>query len=173
MLDPMVLVTAAGSLAATAAAIAAWRATTATRRAAEGQLLSNLLAEYASEQMRDALRLLVAWHGQHGPTKGAMLWMELLGSGDLAARDLDSARRIVSHFFSRIAQLHRAQALSCDSMREICDLSGLGIYFLVNEGLERALSPDYLTWPFHHLKAACLKFGVHHEILVPATRISN
>src|SRR5438132_1272380 len=113
--------------------------------------------------MANALRMLGGWRNDHG-TNFAEDWKTARDAKDPLALQVDSSRRMVSHFFFRIASLHRAKMIGPQSMRELSELDGLGIYFRVNEALERTINPNYHRWPFEDLKTTSAKFGKDYPV---------
>jgi hypothetical protein len=96
------------------AAGGAWWSAYNTRLAAEGQLFFELMREYESEKMYDALNDLGNW-GREGKrcltdkelSEKAREWKNELDKVNKQARKLDLARRRVSHYFSNVLLLKR------------------------------------------------------------------
>ena len=171
-IDSMLAFNALSSLAAALAVSAAWRSVVVTRRAAEGQLLLMLLTEYSRPEMANSLRILGAWRNDHDANYAAA-WKAARDAKDPAALQLDAARRMVSHFFFRIACLRRAKLIGSSSQRELCELDGLGVYFRVVEGFEEVINLNYSRWPFAMLKELCVKFNKNYGVHPSAPQLPS
>ena len=120
----------AASVAATVAALAAvasWRAVRANQKAFEGRLLSDLMGEYASEGMGEALDALGRYF--RNPNVG---------------RPEDGQRRRVSHYFQKVHRLREARLISERFARRAID-RGQAIFFLKMEQLERDIHREQIV----------------------------
>jgi len=129
--------------AAATAAIGAFLSARATRIAAQGQLFSNLLTRYSSEDMREAL------------LKMGELYKARLKDGDRVFRErvktivgnrskaksskgIDSCRRQVSHFFQTVLRLYEnKETIDKAFFQHICkSCSGFKLLYAVVEHFE-------------------------------------
>jgi hypothetical protein len=130
----------AGAVFTAASAFGSLLAARATKRAAEAQILLDLLNDYAAPDMTDALRILIVWHGQHKePFTAAAQWKRDLKAGDPGAQDVDRARRRVTSYFYNADQLREARLISKAILRRAADKSGLAVLVLVLPALERQI----------------------------------
>lgn len=113
--------TTIAAVAASLAAIASWRAVRGNRKASEGKLLSDLLNEYAHEEMRKALEA-VRSH------------LDIPSENDLKG----GQRRMVSHYFQKVHRLREARLISEKFVRHAVDAGQVAL-FLRMEPLEREL----------------------------------
>ena len=151
-MDAMTFWTAVTALGTLTAGFFAWRAAVASGRAAEGQFLSQLLAEYRSEEMLDALRQLKGWHNAHGDEFAAK-WLASLKAHDGLAQTVDLARRAVNSFFFQVYTLHRAKALSSNTLAVVVELPGALLYLDTVQKLEEQLNPHYDRRPYSLIAA--------------------
>ena len=139
---------AIGTLAFTAIiAFASWRAAAASRQSAEAakksseaQLLSQFLNEYASEEMREALR----WLRDVEVKKPEVLSLspEIIQTRPTLWQIADSEqRRRVHYYFKRAYRLHEHGFLSVRSLELIIDSNGYRLLFDVVKPLSLAVNP--------------------------------
>jgi hypothetical protein len=139
--DWMLIATVATAVFAAVAAVAALCAARETRRAAEAQVLLNVLTDYAAHDMSDALRLLRDWYTKD--TKGfAEKWKVDFDNRVPEAMEIDRARRRVTSYFQNLDQLHRQKVISPGTWGAAVDKSGLAVFLVVGQSLERRLSPE-------------------------------
>ncbi len=126
------LVTAPG-----VSAVAAWTALIvsiltlrANRHAFLGKLLSDLLDEYATEKMREAM-VVISEH-QDEPGKPA---------------PTEPQRRMVSHYFQKLYTLWKAGTISEPFAKQTIS-KGQAVRFLGLERIERSINPNYDRGPF-------------------------
>ena len=121
-----------------AAALATVKEAAAARRA---ELFLQLSGEYASEEMHESL-VLLAWRKRSSPSSEAMRsgYVEevrrSLATGEVA--DWDKARRKVSRFFLRAADLARAGLLDRLELARLVRRSGLELYLTTVIPLDEA-----------------------------------
>jgi len=136
----MTIATVATAIFAAVAAVGAVCAARATRTAAEAQILLDLLKDYATQDMSDALRTLRGWYAKD--RKGfAARWKADLTDRIPVAIAVDHARRRVTSYFLNVDRLHRAKLISRDTWRAAVDKDGLAVLLVVGQELERRLNP--------------------------------
>jgi hypothetical protein len=79
-----------------------------TRRAAQANLLSQLLSEYASPEMQEAIRSLHRWRRAH-PHDFVDSFIDLLNRQDPLGDQLDGYRRYTYRYFHKIRSLCQAR----------------------------------------------------------------
>lgn len=139
-MDPYVEL--AGVLAAAAAAWAAFRAAKAAeaasneaRRATQAEVVSRLLDEYASAEMLKAVAGVLAWDGTEiGVDTG-----------------VDRQRRLVSHYFQKVARLGETGLLEGDLVRVVVSEQQVALFCGVIERMESSVRPEYDRSPFDWL----------------------
>lgn len=128
---------------AAAGALGAWAAARATKRAAEGQILLELLSEYATPEMAEALVTLRAWK----VVKGEAFASEWATARDEpAGQAVDRARRYVTSYFQNTDQLWQIGLISKRTTRAAVDKAGLAVLLYVCVPLERKLNPRVNSW---------------------------
>src|SRR6266851_3753900 len=134
-----------------AAAVAAWLAASAasaatqdskvaandSKKAAQAELFSTLMAQYGSPEMGEALRVLTAWQKSGQPAFGSppsfaenvVAWAKIAASASpsSAALQLHQHRRRITYFFSVVDQLLREGQLEEGFASDIQDLSGTNL----------------------------------------------
>lgn len=141
-------------LCAAVAAVGAWVAAFATKRAAEGQVLLILLMDYGSPDMEEAVRALRFWREQHGEDF-ASDWELDLARGDADAVAVDRARRRVSSYFQNVDELWQRGLISQSTARAAADRAGLAVLINIGAPLERKLSPRVNLGFVRRLRALC------------------
>jgi len=141
-------------LLAAAAAIGAWAAAWATKRAAEALILFDLVNYYATEEMTEALRTLRAWREQHGD-EFADRWELAMATGDPAAAAVDRARRRVTAYFQNADELWQSRLISKSTARVAVDKAGLAVLINVCGRLERRLDPQVNLGFIRRLRTLC------------------
>lgn len=141
-------------LFAAAAAIGAWAAAWATKRAAEAQILLDLLNDYATPEMAEALRTLRSWQEQHGD-EFADNWELGMATSDANADAVDHARRRVSAYFQNVDELWQNRLISRNTARAAVDKAGLPVLINVCGPLERRLNPRVNLGFMRRLRALC------------------
>jgi hypothetical protein len=141
-------------LFAAVAAIGAWAAAWATKRAAEGHVLLSLLTDYAGADMEQALRTLRFWREQHGE-EFASEWELGVARGDSEAVAVDRARRRVSSYFQNVDELWQKSLISQSTARAAADKAGLAVLINVCAPLERKVSPRVSLGYVRRLRALC------------------
>jgi len=137
-----------------AAAVAAWIAAKDSKRAAQAGLFSQLMAEYGSPEMGDALRELTAWHkgGQpgfqatfrpiHAPSFQENLegWARSTASlhPSEEALKLHQYRRRITYFFSVVDRLVREGELGGGFARDLQELTGTNVLCTIVLPMEEA-----------------------------------
>ena len=154
--------TIVGGVGAAVAGIAAWfsacyarKAAKLTQKAAEGQLLLNILEGYRLEKMKESLRLLRSWQRKHASSEFEKQWKLCFDKGDEEAIQVDEARRYVTMYFWRVFRLFRAKYVSEEFVRNACHNDGIEVLFQVIEPLARELDSQYDRTLFEELRRIC------------------
>ena len=157
--------TAAGAVGA---AIGAWRTAVVTRRAAVGVLVNDLLKEYKTVPLRDALRRLEP----HANDVGTWVesWWERQGAHDAEAQNDEDARYLINGFFNRVADLERAGLLTGSAVRLLVQQRGINIWYGVVEPMTKKLDPNIADSPFEVLRKRWLKHGYLQPLAHPGVR---
>ena len=108
----------------------------------EGLLLNNLLRDYSSPEMLEAIRVLVDWKEKNGESF-ADKWIKLAEQGNPDTLTVDKARRMVSHYFRRAITLYNGGYVSKSFLKAVCSSSSTGIIFDIVLPLELALNPSF------------------------------
>lgn len=138
------------ALAAAGAFFAAW----ATKRAAEAQVLLELLNDYAMPEMAEALRTLRAWRAVKGEAF-ASEWELTMARNESAAEAVDDARHRVSSFFRNVDELCQIGIISRRTARAAVDKPGLAVLITICAPLERRLDPRVNLGFVRRLRALC------------------
>lgn len=152
--DIALLLTAVSAFGAVGAAIGAHLSARATRNAAEGQLVSAFLNEYASPEMLRYLRILRIWESKQGD-KFEEKWRKALESADDKALEVDQARRYVKSYFLKALRLYESSYVTEAFLKQIASVDGINIMYDIVEPLERALNPAYDKERFEKLRKLC------------------
>jgi hypothetical protein len=135
------------ALSTAAAATAAFLAARATRRTTEAQLFSQLMSEYASPEMGKALRHLREAHRgwandpQNRPLEQLVdAWAKKQASSGASGDPLDSARRLVAHFFQKATRIIDEELVRGGLRDELLSLNGTELVHDIVIPLERALA---------------------------------
>jgi len=131
-------------------AVAAMCAARATRDATRAELVVNLLDQYASTEMHEALAELKPW--QEKSKQAIIEDFSRLETEDFARyADLDHAGRTVSHYYYKVATLFEEQYLQREDAEVVASKDQVRDYLRVIEPLEKAKNPDYSTHTFRTL----------------------
>ena len=140
-----------------ATAVAAWvsahqakRAVRETHRDTQAQLVASLLDAYASEEMLDACVELERWRSKEG-ARFAEKFRKLRIEDYDNIRQLDRARRRVSHYFQKVCTLYTSGLLDETLVRIAASRQQVMFYREVLEPLEAAVSPEYDSSSFDTL----------------------
>jgi hypothetical protein len=144
------LVVLLAALAAVGAFFAAW----ATKRAAEAQVLLELLNDYAMQEMAEALRTLRAWQAVNGDTF-ANEWELMMARNEPASAAVDDARHRVTSFFRSADGLWQVGMISRRTARAAVDKPGLAVLITICAPLERKLDPRVNLGFMRRLRALC------------------
>lgn len=135
------------ALATAAAAFGARSSAVATKRAVEAQLFSQLMSEYSSPAMAEAILVLKtnerAWRTDSGGQTFEQLiarWADRIGRGLPSDDPINNARRRVAHFFWKAARLIEEGLLTGGLREAIQDLNAKDIVYDVVIPLEEALA---------------------------------
>jgi hypothetical protein len=115
----------------------AFVAARATRRAAEAQLLRDMIEQYASPTMNEALRTLASWWELHGEAF-ARVWSEQRDFGP--AMKVNEARRLVASYYEGADRLHQSSLITKSTLIAAVDNVGLGILINIIAPLEREIN---------------------------------
>lgn len=134
---------------ALATAIAAWRAATASRTTAEatlkawhGQLLTDLLDDYAAEDMLVAMDTLRAWRMDKGK-EFAREFKRQRDARSEAVNPVNQSRRRVAHYLYKVYRLSTAQLLDDGGLRAAMPGSTAEFCCEIVEPLEAGVRPNY------------------------------
>ena len=109
------VLTALVAVATWMAARAARKSASATRRASEGDLFSDLIDEYTNEASVDHIRRIVRWRKTHEPDF-QNIWLSALRDGSHPLNDeaekVERSRRVLHAFFSKVIELLETGFLS-------------------------------------------------------------
>ncbi len=152
------ILTATSAVGALCAALASAYSARQTRLASEGQLFSDLYAEYGRPEMLKALRILRNWKSEKG-YEFEVVWKNSLDSRNREAGEVDEARRHVKAYFMRAVRIYQAGYVSKRFVREVCSVDGINILYDVVEPLEYALNPAFDGSKFELLRKICGRYG--------------
>ncbi len=159
------------------AAEATEKTTAATKKVVQGRLFVELLRDYSSEDMRQALQLLS--DPMETRIKDEKLWsanwlpkwltqrkyVHTRGDYITHAKQVDRARRRVSHYFQNALQFYlKNEIIDQHSLRTICTLDGIRLFYGIVEWLEQAINPKYDYEAFDRLLEFCDKDDVKELI---------
>ena len=133
---------------------AAWRSAYAARRSADetrvattAQIMSNLLDEYRSDEMSDAMTGLQQFEESHG-CQLHHRFLELRREDRESYKLLNAMRRRMSHYFDKIYRLQRAEYIDDAFVRTVVGQGQVEFYLKVIEPLEKAVKPAYDKFAF-------------------------
>lgn len=122
---------------------AARHAANEARRAVQAQILSSLLDEYGSLEMRRAIGTLANWYEEQHDKLADSLHMFNQKKKDIPI-ELDEARRHVSHYIQKITIMWlRAGLLDKETAMAALDKGQVQIYRELIEPLEWAITASY------------------------------
>jgi len=149
-LDTVDILKAIGGIAAFVAAFISWRALVSTQRNSEASLVLEFMKEYSSSEMSNALRLLRQYKDTYGEGF-ASKWLNDLRDGGEEAKEIDRARRKVSHYFQRGHKLYVSGYVKKRFIQSAMLVDGVALYLDVNKPLEIALgaSPTQDVFTFY------------------------
>jgi hypothetical protein len=146
----MVFVSLVTAIAAWLSAHAAMRAATETKKATHASLIANLLDAYSSPEMLDALLKLNDFKAHYGDNyANEFRRLRIEAYDDI--REVDHARRRVSHFFNKIHTLKKLRHLDLPEVKEVATKGQVEFFRQVVEPLEAALNADYDRSAFESL----------------------
>lgn len=120
-------------------------------------MLAGLLDAYAEPEMLDAMHRLEAWAREHGDRLGDEFRRRRIDDYD-SVRELDHARRRVSHHFQKIHTMWRGAGLITENtVRAAATVGQVRLYRQFVEPLEWAVNSDYVRSSFEDL--GCL-YGI-------------
>jgi inorganic triphosphatase YgiF len=146
----MVIISFLTAIAAWLSARAAKRAATETQKATQASLTASLLDSYSSPEMLDGMLRLNDFKTRHGDNF-ADEFRRLRRDDYDFIRDVDHARRRVSHFFSKIHTLKKLEYLNDNAVKEVATKGQVEFFRHVVEPLEAALNVDYDRSAFESL----------------------
>jgi len=111
--------------------------------------------------MSDDLRLLRRQSFER-PSDFAPHWSAALARGDIVAREVDAARRRVSHYFQRVHRIYKRGFATKKWLRAAAEVDGLNVLFDVVRPLELALNPKADVAAFDDLRRLCGRPGTGH-----------
>jgi hypothetical protein len=129
------------------AAFGAMRAARATSDTVAAQLFQQLMTEYASPEMGEALEelrrqsaTLADQPGAPSAAEARERWARITTSPGHASNSLNAARRRVSHFFAKTARILDAGLISGSLRQELEQLAGLDLVHRLVSPLNQALA---------------------------------
>ena len=127
-----------------------WLAVVQNRRLKSYGLVIDITNEYASREMLDAILLLRDWERKHqGSEHGfAEVFADLRQSDYESVKDVDLARRKLSHFYSRLHLLHKNRVASGKEILDIIPAGKIAVLFELIEPRERTMGINYDTEKF-------------------------
>ncbi len=156
--EPIAAIAAIGTLLA---AFFAWYSARTVKSLTRGQLFSDLLLRYSSEEMRlslmkmGVLRDLRLENEAGFHTKVQELVKARAGKEGVHATDaggIDACRRRISHFFLMVLELYENRRLIDKAfLRRICGFGGFRLFYEVVEHFEKEINPDYARDSFTRL----------------------
>lgn len=158
-------------LAALAAAIASWRTAVATREAAVGHLVNDLIKEYKTVGLRDALRRLR--QRASAPEQWVEEWWKALAREDPEAKQDEEARYMINGYFNRIADLMRAGLLTENAVRVLVQQRGIAIWCRAVEPMTKKHNPNIADSPFEALREQWRRYGYKRPLPVPGGRAAE
>jgi len=155
------------------AAIAAYGAclsAVATRRAVQGQLFANLLRDYSSKDMHEALKKLQ--EVKRKKEKDVDYWNTMIKHWndnrkdmtniEAAYPDVNEARRRVSHYFTTALELHQNKNCIGDCFLKVICRGNVELLYGIVEHLEYALNERYARDQFTKILDFCERDIVAH-----------
>ncbi|MFC3194295.1 hypothetical protein ACFODZ_08595 [Marinicella sediminis] len=115
-----------------------WQSLISRKRSSEASLVVEFLKEYSSPEMSRSLRLLREYRDSN-INNFASKWLKDLRVGNEEAKEVDLARRKVSHYFYRGYKLYKSGYVSKKFIRSVMLVDGIAIYLEINKQLEMAL----------------------------------
>ena len=131
-------------------ALAAKGAATETKKATQASLIASLIDAYSTSEMLDAMLCLNDFKTCHGDNF-ADVFHRLRTDDYNSIRQVDHARRRVSHFFIKIHTLKKLEYLNDNAVMEVATKGQVEFFRHVVEPLEAALNVDYDRSAFESL----------------------
>jgi hypothetical protein len=129
---------------------AAKRAATETQKATQASLIANLLDDYSSPEMLDAMLRLDEFKNLHGENFADEFRRLRIDNYDLI-HQVDHGHRRVSHFFNKIYILKKLEYLNDNAVKEVATKGQVEFFRNLVEPLEAALNVDYDRSAFESL----------------------
>jgi hypothetical protein len=148
----LVVATGVIAIATAGAAAGAFCAARATRRTSETQLFTQIMSEYASSEMGEALRHLRVQYSRwaNDPSNRPFerlveAWANTYATSGSSGDRTDSARRLVSHFFQKVTRIVEEGLVRGGLRQEFLSLSGKDLMYDIVIPLDRALAKHIKT----------------------------
>ena len=138
--SPLIVLFAA--FATAVAAYAAWRSSNAAKKGIQAQILMNAFSEYASPEMDACIDHLYDYK-ESVPNNFVLSYYEKKNSPKIVYSEVESARRIVSHYFQKISALQKAGIIKKDFVKLLISGEQAEILFELIEPLDEANNPNY------------------------------
>lgn len=109
------------------------------------EIVVNVTTEYASEEMLQSILMLIKWRDdcRANEVDFGDEFGRIRKANYAQIKDLDVARRKVSHFFSRIYLLHKNNVVNQNDIMGFITAGQIEILLDINEKLEEAINKDY------------------------------
>lgn len=126
------------------------KAAVETRNATQASLIAKIMDDYSAPEMIDALHLLDRFKTDHG-SDYAYEFRNLRKNNYDSIRQIDHARRRVSHFYSKIYVLKKLKYINDEAVKEIATKGQVKYFRHVVEPLEAVINQDYDRSAFESL----------------------
>jgi hypothetical protein len=125
----------------------------------EGQLLLDMLREYSSDTMSEAVQTLKNWQKEYKESYKTE-FAERYKTKDLSVIPLNRARQLVYGYFLRMLKLHEAGYISESFCSIICNSNGTDVLFEAVEPFEEIVAhiepnKSYNKSTFDNLRRLC------------------
>ena len=131
-------------------ASAAERAATETMKATQASLIASFFDAYSSPEMLDAMLLLRDFKTCHGDEFADVFRRLRIDDYD-SIREVDHARRRVTHHFLKIHTLMKLEYINSNEANEVATKGQVEFFLYVLEPLEEAVNHDYDRSAFESL----------------------
>ena len=135
-----ILVSMIAAIAAMFTAFSAYFTIRATKEAAELPILKDFLAEYSSDEMKDALDDLNVFEQKYENRAEAFFEVLTGRNKEEDLEKLDKDRRRVKFYFFSAYRLHKKRFISTNAYRAMTNVEGIRCFFCSVEPMEVARS---------------------------------
>ena len=138
------------------AAIAAWSAVLQNAKNIQAQIFLQINTEYASPEMHTCLKKVREYKRDLGIIFPSY-FKEGKGCDTYVYDEVNDSRRIISHFYYKIAMLRIDNIISVSFFKLLVPDEQVGLLLEIIEPLDEAINPDYGKTPYdlyrkHHPK---------------------